>query len=146
MRRARNVRRRAAVARLVLPTALVWLAAGAAEAQAQQGKVGAIDLMTTKGVEAVKGEWRYHEVMTGVGPKKNEIAPRAHGKLDDSKWDVLKPETLGQPRGPGGYSWCWYRIQVTIPEEVNGKPFEGGPVWFQTTVDDYGEVWVDGQI
>src|SRR5439155_22771762 len=30
----------------------------------------------------------------------------------------------------------------TVPERVNGKSF--GPVWFQTTVDDYGEIWVDG--
>ena len=53
------------------------------------GMIGQIDLMTGKGVEAVKGEWRYADVMTGVGDKKNEIEPKAHGKFDDSKWDVL---------------------------------------------------------
>lgn len=111
-----------------------------------EGLLGKIDLRTTKGVEEVKGEWRYAEVTTGVGEKKNEIEPKAHGKYDDSKWEVLKPETLGNPRGPGGYSWCWYRIQITIPETIKGKPFEQGPVWFYTTVDDYGEVWVDGKI
>jgi hypothetical protein len=110
------------------------------------GLIGRIDLMTTSGVEQVKGEWRFHEVTTGVGPKKNELEPRAHGKFDDAKWDVLQPETLRKGRGPGKYSWCWYRIKVTIPDTVAGKPFEGGPVWFQTTVDDYGEIWVDGKI
>jgi len=114
--------------------------------QKGDGKVGAIDLMTAKGVEAVKAEWKYHPVMTGVGPKKNEIEPKAHGTFDDSKWETIGPETLGKPRGPGKYCWCWYRIKVTIPDTVNGKPFEGGPVWFQTIVDDYGEIWVDGQI
>src|SRR5262249_5357253 len=114
--------------------------------RAQEGLIGKIDLATTQGVEAVKGEWRYHEVMTGVGPDKNGIEPKAHGKFDDSKWEVLKPETLRQGRGPGKYSWCWYRIQVTIPDTAGGKPFAGGPVWFQTTVDDYGEIWVDGAI
>jgi hypothetical protein len=109
------------------------------------GMIGPIDLMTGKGVEAVKGEWRYADVMTGVGDKKNEIEPKAHGKFDDSKWEVLKPETLGKARGPGKYSWCWYRTQITIPEKVGDKEFKGGPVWFQTTVDDYGEIWVDGQ-
>src|SRR5262245_1132605 len=131
------------------PLALLAAAAlllGAAEARAQKGLVGKIDLMTTKGVEQVKGEWRYHEVTTGVGDKKNEIEPKAHGKFDDSKWEVLKPETLGQARGPGKYSWCWYRTEVTIPETVGGKAFSGGPVWFQTTVEDSGEIWVDGNI
>jgi hypothetical protein len=127
--------------------ALAWALAGPATAGAQEkGLIGKVNLATTKGVEAVKGEWRYHEVTTGVGPKHNEIEPKAHGKFDDAKWQILKAETLGQARGPGKYSWCWYRIKVTIPETVNGKPFVGGPVWIQTTVDDYGEIWVDGKI
>jgi hypothetical protein len=122
------------------------LTAGLTPARAQDGLVGKIDLMSTKGVEAIKGEWRYAEVTTGVGAKGNEIEPKAHGKFDDSKWQVLKAETLGQARGPGAYSWCWYRTTVTIPDEIGGKKFEGGPVWIQTTVDDYGEIWVDGKI
>src|SRR5262245_36588919 len=126
--------------------AILMSAAGAAGARAQDGLIGRIDLMSSKGVAAVQGEWRYHVVTTGVGAKKNEIEPKAHGKFDDSAWEVLKPETLGQARGVGGYCWCWYRIQVTIPDTVNGKPFAGGPVWVQTIVDDYGEIWVDGTI
>ena len=86
------------------------------------------------------------DVTTGVGDKGNEIEPKRHGTFDDSKWEVLKPETLGKARGPGGYSWCWYRIKVTIPDEIGGKKFDGGPVWIQTTVDDYGEIWVDGKM
>lgn len=124
----------------------VGIGSGQAQSQKKDGKIGAIDLMTAKGVEQVKGEWKYHPVMTGVGPQKNEIEPKAHGTFDDSKWEVIGPETLKNPRGPGKYCWCWYRIKVTIPDMVNGKPFEGGPVWFQTIVDDYGEIWVDGRI
>jgi hypothetical protein len=133
---------------LTCAAALALLAAGNQAAQAQQktGLIGSIDLMTQKGVEAVKGDWKYHAVTTGVGKDGNEIEPKAHGTFDDSKWQVLKPEDLKKPIGDGKYSWCWYRIKVTIPETVNGKPFEGGPVWFQTIVDDYGEIWVDGVI
>lgn len=133
-------------ARLALLGLVAVLVVGSALAQEGDGKVGAIDLMSTKGCEAVKGEWRYAEVMVGVGPKNNDIEPKAHGTFDDAKWEVLKPETLKDARGPGKFSWCWYRIKVTIPEKVDDKPFEGGPVWFQTTVDDYGEIWVDGKI
>src|SRR5262245_40002951 len=121
----------------ILLAVLAFLA-GPVTSSAQQGMIGTIDLMTAKAVAEVKGEWRYHEELTGTGPKHNEIEPKAHGPFDDSQWEVLQPETLGKPRGPGKYSWCWYRTKVTIPETVNGKAFEGGPVWFQTTVDDYG--------
>ncbi len=113
---------------------------------AQDGMIGKINLMASKEVAVVKGEWRYHVVTTGVGPMKNEIEPKAHGTFDDSEWEVLKPETLGKGRGVVGYCWCWYRIKITIPNMVGGKPFAGGPVWMQTTVDDYGEIWVDGAI
>jgi hypothetical protein len=130
---------------LALPAALAGLLGWGAGARAQEGLLGKIDLMKSDGVAAVKGEWRYHPVMTGTGPNHNEIEPKAHGALDDSKWEVLQPETLGKPRGPGKYSWCWYRIKVTIPDKLGDKALEGGPVWFQTTVDDYGEVWVDGR-
>ncbi len=122
------------------------LALTANDARAQQGLVGKINLATAQGVAQVKGDWRYHPVMTGTGAKGNEIDPPAHGKFDDSTWEVLKPETLRQGRGAGKYCWCWYRIQITIPDNVEGKAFSGGPVWFQTTVDDYGEVWVDGEL
>jgi hypothetical protein len=127
---------------LIVVAGLLWPAA----AHAQDGLLGKIDLATTNGAAQVKGEWRYHEVTTGVGPAGNEIEPRAHGAFDDSRWEVVKPESLRQPRGPGKYSWCWYRIRFTVPATVGGKPFTGGPVWFQTTVDDYGEIWVNGEI
>src|SRR5262249_45799213 len=41
----------------------------------------------------------------------------------------------------GQVCFCWYRIKVTLPDEADGKK-----VIFVTTVDDYGEVWVDGKL
>jgi len=131
--------------RICFALCLAFLASQQA-AQAQEGMIGSINLMTADGVAAVKSEWRYAEVITGVGKLSNEIEPKAHGTFDDSKWEIVKPETLKDPRGPGNYCWCWYRIKATIPDKVGDKAFEGGPVWFQTIVDDYGEIWVDGQI
>jgi hypothetical protein len=108
-----------------------------------------IDLRTDKGVQAVKGQWRYSDVkiveVAGKGPdgKPNRtytIEPRAHAAdFDDSKWEVAAPGTLKNRRSTGQVCFCWYRIKVTIPDEAAGKA-----VFFQTTVDDYGEVWVDG--
>jgi hypothetical protein len=110
-----------------------------------------IDLQTKEGVAAVKGEWRYHDVkiveVEGKGPdgkpnKTYNIEPRALGAdFDDSKWEVIAPETLKDPRSTGQVCFCWYRTKITIPREAAGKA-----VFFQTTVDDYGEIWVDGKL
>lgn len=110
-----------------------------------------IDLRTKAGVESVKGEWRYSDVkiieVAHKGPdgkpnKTYNIEPRAFGaEFDDSAWPVIAPETLKDRRSTGLVCFCWYRIKITIPEEAAGKA-----VFFQTTVDDYGEIWVDGRL
>jgi hypothetical protein len=110
-----------------------------------------IDLRTADGVKAVKGEWRYSDVkiveVEGKAPdgkpnKTYNIDPKAFGaEFDDSKWEVLDPTTLGKPRSTGQVCFNWYRIKITLPAEAAGKQ-----VFFQTTVDDYGEVWVDGRL
>jgi gluconolactonase len=110
-----------------------------------------IDLRKKDGVEAVKGTWRYSDVKIVEVPTKTadgkptttyNIEPKAFGPdFDDSKWEVIDPTTLGKSRGGGQVCFAWYRIKITIPEEAAGKA-----VFFQTVVDDYGEVWVDGKL
>ena len=39
----------------------------------------------------------------------------------------------------------WYRKEIEIPTKVSGFPVEGSPVSIEVGVDDYGEIWVDGQ-
>jgi hypothetical protein len=122
--------------------------AGAAAAAAAPIK---IDLRTKEGVAAVKGEWRYtnvkivevpHKAPDGTPNTTYAIEPKAYGPdFDDSQWEVVDPTTLGGRRSTGLVCFCWYRIKLTIPEEARGKR-----VFFQTTVDDYGEVWVDGKL
>ncbi len=58
-----------------------------------------------------------------------------------AKWETIAPETLKDRRSTGQVCFCWYRIKVTLPPGVEGKT-----VFFQTTVDDYGEIWVDGRL
>ena len=45
-----------------------------------------------------------------------------------------------------GLSFIWYRIEVTIPETVEGNDVRGTRCLLETCIDDYGEVWVDGEI
>jgi gluconolactonase len=113
-----------------------------------------IDLSTKDGVAAIKGQWKYHDVkiveVEGKNPdgKPNRtynIEPRgdqaSKPDYDDGQWEVIAPETLRQRRSTGQVCFAWYRIKVTIPPEAAGKA-----VFFRTTVDDYGEVWVDGKL
>ncbi len=110
-----------------------------------------IDLRTKAGCESVKAEWRWHDVdlvpVEGKNPdgtpnKTYNYEPRAMAAdYDDSEWDVIAPETLKDRRSTGQICFCWYRTKVTLPAGVEGKS-----VFFQTTVDDYGEVWVDGKL
>ena len=57
---------------MLVVAALAWNAlAGGAHAQSKK-----IDLRTTKGVEAVKGEWRYHDVkIVEVAGKNRDGSP-----------------------------------------------------------------------
>ena len=136
--------------RIVIAAAALAVALGVA-ARPADAQINEIDLRTTEGVKAVKGEWRYHDVkiveVDGTGPDKKpvktyNIEPKAFdAKFDDAKWEVLDPTTLGKPRSTGQVCFCWYRTEITIPEGAAGKS-----AFFQTTVDDYGEVWVDGQL
>jgi hypothetical protein len=140
----RRVSSTAAVAAL---SAVIWAcSSGTAFGQSQK-----IDLRTKEGAGAVKGQWKYHDVkiveVDGKAPdgksnKTYNIEPRAEKPdYDDSQWETIAPETLKDRRSTGQVCFCWYRIKVTIPPQAAGKA-----VFFQTTVDDYGEVWVDGRL
>jgi len=132
-------------------TAATWVAVWGFGFQTVVAQSTRIDLQTKEGVAAVKGEWRYHDVkiveVDGKSPdgkpnKTHNIEPKAFGPdFDDSKWEVVAPETLKNPRSTGQICFCWYRIKITIPADAAGKA-----VFFQTTVDDYGEIWVDGKL
>jgi hypothetical protein len=134
---------------LLAAAAVVAACAFGSQTEVAQSKK--IDLQTKEGAAAVKGEWRYHDVklveVDGKGPdgkpnKTYNIEPKAFGaEFDDSKWEIVVPETLRSARSTGQICFCWYRIKITIPPEAEGKS-----VFFSTTVDDYGEIWVDGKL
>jgi gluconolactonase len=122
----------------------------------------AIDLATIDGVRAVKGEWRYSDTkivevdFVGAGPDKQptgapvktyDYTPHAGGAdFDDSKWEVIAPTTLDQRRGKGRLGFNWYRIKLTIPHRVGDFDPTGTTAVFETSLDDYAEIWVDGEL
>ena len=127
---------------------------GAAEAS--------IDLATTDGARLVKGDWRYSDTKivevdfkragsdnqpSGAPVKTYDYTPHAGGAdFDDSKWEVIGPATLDQRRGTGRLGFNWYRIKLTIPERIGDFDPTGSTAVFETSLDDYAEVWVDGEL
>ncbi len=121
-----------------------------------------IDLATREGAQLVKGQWRYSDTKiievdfrapgpdgqpTGASVKTYDYSPHAGGAdFDDSLWEVLDPLTLTQRRATGRICFNWYRIRVTIPERIGNFDPAGSTVVFETALDDYAEVWVDGEI
>jgi len=121
-----------------------------------------IDLASDVGVAAVKGSWRYSDARiiettfrapdamgqpTGREWTTNDIEPHAgRTDFDDSNWQRIESTTLAARRGTGRVSFNWYRINLTIPDTVGGFDPTGSSVWFETRLDDYAEVWVDGEI
>ncbi|MEP7365294.1 MAG: SMP-30/gluconolactonase/LRE family protein [Acidobacteriota bacterium] len=110
-----------------------------------------VDLTTNEGVRLVKGQWRYSDAKIVdtefLGKKTYDYTPHAGvADFDDSQWESIAPETLEKKRGNGRLSFNWYRINVTVPENVGGMPTAGTTAVFETSVDDYAEVWVDGEL
>ena len=122
----------------------------------------AINLMTRQGADLLRAQWRYSDArvveadFTGPGPdgqpggkpvKTYDIAPHAGAAdLDDSKWEQISPESLDQRRSTGRLCFAWYRTSLTIPDMINGVSTIGSTVVFETSVDDYAEVWVNGEL
>ncbi|HET9788886.1 MAG TPA: SMP-30/gluconolactonase/LRE family protein, partial [Pyrinomonadaceae bacterium] len=121
-----------------------------------------IDLGSIDGVKAVKGEWRYSDTkiieadFRGPGPDKQptgapvktyDYTPHAGGaEFDDSKWEVINPTTLDQRRGNGRLGFNWYRIKLTVPDSIGDFDPTGSTAVFETSLDDYAEIWVDGEL
>jgi hypothetical protein len=45
-----------------------------------------------------------------------------------------------------GFTFAWYRIAIEVPERLDGVALAGSRVWFETNIDNYGEIWINGQI
>jgi gluconolactonase len=153
--------------RLLLGMAIVVGCAGAVRAQnaaaVPSGSPAAtIDLATVDGVKLVKGEWRYSDTKiidvdfkapgpdgqpTGSPIKTYDYTPHAGGAdFDDSNWETIGATTLNERRAAGRLCFNWYRIKFTIPEQIGEYNPTGATVVFETSVDDYAEVWVDGEL
>lgn len=106
-----------------------------------------VNIGEPQGQAAVGATWRYAE---GYVPgedneglvARTEGSPARLADYDDSGWDVVKnlPDRISE-----GFSFMWYRTTITIPETLDGLTTRGMRVQFETCVDDYAEIWIDGE-
>jgi hypothetical protein len=107
-----------------------------------------LDLNRTEDLKKVKGQWR---VGAGLVPgESNEgLVAQLSGTAarlpdyDDSGWEVC---TNIRNSLSVGFTFAWYRITVEIPDQVYGVTLAGSRLFFETNMDNYGEIWVDGKL
>lgn len=121
-----------------------------------------LDLASDEGASTVQGQWRYSDARvveipfraagpdqqpTGAPLKTLDIAPQAGAvDFDDSKWEPIPAGSLSARRGSGKLSFNWYRLALTVPEKIGEVATRGATLVFEATLDDYAEIWVDGEL
>jgi gluconolactonase len=124
-----------------------------------------VDLQRDEGAALVGAQWRYADAEVGeidfvevgsaddpLGPgeapnRTYDIVPHAEAPdYDDSGWRELAPAETMLRLGNGRVSFNWYRIGVTVPERLGEFDPTGATIVFEVVIDDYAEVWVDGEL
>ena len=106
-----------------------------------------LDLRSGRDLKAVSGEWRYAIGLVPGEPNQGLVAlsegsPARLPDYDDSQWE--RCEDVADWRAHG-LAFIWYRIEITIPDSIGGRNVVGTQCLFETCIDDYGEVWIDGE-
>jgi gluconolactonase len=116
-----------------------------------------VNLMTNEGSAAFGAHWKIMDVKivevpaaAGLMPQYKttySIEPQAGASnFDDSKWPMIEAKDLGARRSGGHVAFLWYRAQLTIPEKIGAFETNGAQAVVTILVDDYAEVWVNGQM
>ena len=108
----------------------------------------ALDLNTERDRQRVAGQWRAASGFVPGEPNEGLVAqregsPARFPDYDDSGWEICENVRLSRSTG---FTFCWYRIAVELPAEVDGVSLAGSQVFFETNVDNHGEIWIDGEL
>jgi gluconolactonase len=116
-----------------------------------------VNLMTPEGIAAFSTQWKNMDAkivegpaMPGAGAKWKtayDIQPHAgEAGFDDSSWPTIGAKALDERRGGGKVFFTWYRANLTIPARIGDFDTAGATAVLTVLVDDYAEVWVNGQM
>ena len=106
-----------------------------------------LSLGDPSGQSATNSQWKFARGYVPGEPNEGLLeqstgSPARLPDYDDSNWEACTDLTARQSRG---FTFGWYRINVTLPDSVEGHPVEGVRVLLETCIDDYGEIWIDGE-
>jgi gluconolactonase len=124
--------------------------------------LASLDLTSPIDAAVVNATWRYGDARVvdtrflaagadgqpGATPVDTQIIePRAgRAEFDDSAWPVIAADSLRARRGTGHVSFGWYRLALKLPETVSGVSVAGKTLSLEVRLDDYAEIWVNGEI
>ena len=108
----------------------------------------ALDLNNPLDLKQVKGQWRVAQGLVPGQPNEGVTAqiansPARLAEYDDSSWEVCTNIRKSRSKG---FTFAWYRIKIELPTEIDGISLAGWRLYFETNIDNYGEIWVDGKI
>ena len=116
-----------------------------------------VDLQTDEGVALVGGSWRYADArveeveFVELGSPEDPLGPgtvpnRTYDVVRDGDWRELAPGETQLRLANGRVCFNWYAIDVTLPERIGELDSTGATVVFEVVIDDYAEVWVNGEL
>jgi hypothetical protein len=106
-----------------------------------------LDLENPGDLQQAQGRWKFAQGFSPGEPNEGLVAragdsPARLADYDDSGWETC--ENIQESRS-SGFTFGWYRISVTVPEQVQGVDVKGSRMYFETCIDDYGEIWINGE-
>ena len=105
-----------------------------------------LNLQDAADLRAVQGQWRFAPGFIPGAPNEGLVSqaggsPARLPDYDDSGWEVCHDLTAWHSHG---FTFAWYRLTLTLPETVQGRAIQGARLLFETCIDDYGEIWING--
>jgi gluconolactonase len=108
-------------------------------------------------VALVGGQWRYADArveeieFVELGSPEDPLGPGTvpnctYDVVRDGAWRELAPERTMDRLAHGRVCFNFYAIDVSLPERVGELDVAGSTVVFEVVIDDYAEVWVNGQL
>jgi gluconolactonase len=116
-----------------------------------------VDLTTADGIATFGGQWKNMDAkivevpaMLNAGAAWKtayDLQPKAgEANFDDSSWVTIEPKGLLERRGGGHLFMTWFRSNLTVPAKIGDFDTGGARAVLAITIDDYAEVWVNGQM
>ena len=107
----------------------------------------ALDLGNPEDLQSAKAQWKFAPGLVPGEPNEGLTArlagsPARLADYDDSGWEVCENVQEGRS---SGLTFGWFRITLTLPDQVEGMDIRGCRMFFETCIDDYGEIWVNGE-